>query len=327
METTWTAKVVGLPADYICDYFTFRDITYPDTNGDCQEDIPNVNADSGIWAFVKKNVAIENNDWWQAVNGGVHANGKININKIPSSEDLVLGRGLVSAVVPTINVSLGDYGENGFNWGIDNLNKEMFGYKTDIFDEIQSSSNWNKITSNINSFASKNSPMYFVSELSLTIDSEVNYDENKIVAVMFSGASNKLIIRSNIYDVSADKNKSLVFLVNGDVEISSNVSNIDAVIYSTGKIIIELAGINNDDPLRINGGLYGNEVVFKRDLKTLLNYSAKPATQVSQTVNAINNGNNNLNNGNNGGNNNNSNFVATFPSEMSQPSIFWIVRD
>ena len=50
---TWTAKVVGLPSNYTCDFFTFGGNTYSDTNGDCQEDIPEVNAASGIWAYVK----------------------------------------------------------------------------------------------------------------------------------------------------------------------------------------------------------------------------------------------------------------------------------
>ena len=52
IKGNWIVKVVGLPTSYKCDYFSFKGVNYPDTNGDCQEEIPNVNSDSDISAFV-----------------------------------------------------------------------------------------------------------------------------------------------------------------------------------------------------------------------------------------------------------------------------------
>ena len=96
-----------------------------------------------------------------------------------------------------------------------------------------------------------------------------------------SVANPTLTINQNI-DASSLTN-GLTLYVNGDVIISPDVTELDGVtIIATGNIsVIEGNPEDSDDPLNIRGSLYGNDVVFDRNLnETDAAYVDSPAVRV-----------------------------------------------
>jgi len=273
------------------------------------------------------------NSWWQVFNGGVHSNRGITLDEIPSA-DFVVGDasttphpiilnqnvatfnsyGLLSSVLDDIDISDGNAGVDGHDYFVEQTNEEMINpANITLFYEIKiAGSSWtDKSQSAISSIGSAPNPSYFVrdsSETVETVNSTINYNDNKIIAVIFNQSNSTLTITKDIVDNSVGRNKYLLFLVHGDVIIDSSVDQIDAFIVSSGRITVESAGANLDDVFFVKGGLYAEEILFNRDLKNQLPYVNKPAEVISYNHNLLAGGTN-------------------FPIEIKETPVYWVFTD
>lgn len=273
-------------------------------------------------------ILLYENKWWQAFNGGVHSNGGLLIDDIPSTDYLIgdplaidhpifVGRsiadfnsyGLVSSFNGQVNISSGSAGISGQSYYTGEMNGQMDNLANpDFFAEIMSDgSSWVQENSqqSLSSIGSSDNASYFFVYGSSTINSNISYNDNKAVAVIFASTHSTLTLRKDIIDTSLNSDKSLIIFVDGNVVIDPGVSRIEAVIYASGSITVESAGENSDDVLYVRGGLYGSSIAFNRDLTNSPVNNNKPAEIISYNHNLM------VNQG----------FI---PFEVKEASIIWV---
>jgi len=279
-------------------------------------------------------VTLYDNAWWQVFNGGVHSNGGIVLDGVPSADFVIgdglavdhpfivgesvstfNGYGLVSSVSGPIDISNGDAGIAGHDFFTESTTMDMENVATpEFFDEIRAvGSAWNaeptaEPTTALSSIGSSTSPSYFERNSSDTINSIISYNENKVVAVIFTPSTGTLTLRKDIVDTSYDKDKFLVLFVDGNVLIDSSVLSIDAFIFASGKITVESKGTNLDNQVLIKGGLYGHEVVLNRDLRNIVVNNNKPAELILYNHNLMLN-------------------QQDIPLEVKETPIIWVLED
>lgn len=256
-------------------------------------------------------ITLHENTWWQVFNGGVHSNFRVRIDDIPLIEALVgdslsvdhpfiagesissfNSYGLVSSTTDSVSISNGKAGISGRNYfaaemsgNMDNLASPAF------FDRVMADGSAFRAepSASLSSIGNSKSPVYFQRSSSDSINSIISYNENKVVAIIFSPSNSTLTIRKNIIDTSKDKDKFLIMFVDGNVSIESGVTELNSIIYASGNITIESKGTDLDDQLFIVGGLYGNNVLFKRDLKDIVANRNKPAEMILHNYQIIKN--------------------------------------
>ena len=292
---------------------------------------PAVNSDKNQVKFNFYATLKNSNDWWQVYNGGVHANGELNVSRLPTTAlgggMSLIGNGLLSPIVSayyspalvsssdqTSIIGLGS-GTAGlllplpsYNWSAEKMTSEMKSpYGSEFFDKVTaSSSGWtDKSSKTVKKVLEESDPAYIdTSSGTLTLGASTNKHTRPIVLII-DGGTGTLNITG---DVTSDLGETVVLIVNGNVSIDYSVTNIYATIYATGSITVKTKGDETDPILHVYGNLYASSFNFQRDLANIPTNIGVPAEKIIYEPRLIGNSNN-------------------YPSAMKQVNTFWIVRD
>ena len=281
-------------------------------------------------------VAYKNsNNWWQVYNGGAHANGLMNLDRLPNvfvdpnvvkapvvgkltdalatqiAPEVIFVSGLnlyyytpalVSASDPSvINFEDGKAGLPNTNWFAEEMNTKMEApYTISSFDDIVS--NWvskPNITSGLNS---ANSDAVYVDE-----NQEHNNSSNKNKYARPIAIDGDFAINTNLL-VNTSSESPLIILVNGDVTIGADVETIQATIYATGTITIPTKGDQTDPILNVIGSLIANQFDFKRDLANIKENVGVPSQKIIFDARVISG-------------------TSAYPTSMKEANAYWVVTD
>ncbi len=191
---------------------------------------------------------VDQDPWWRVENGGVSSNIRIN-NRVPvtcTSNCKASTTGLVSSV--SIN-NTGRSNDSAFSWHYKGVEAKLantnYGY--DYF---------------YNNYFVKNG-------IGLMADSMSEIGTSGVYFV-----DDNLNINSNNAIAS---NKSLMIVVNGDINVSKDVTQVNGILVAKN---IGATGLNNS-PLVFNGSLYAeNTIDLSRGFKTKRNNNLNPAVRV-----------------------------------------------
>lgn len=159
----------------------------------------------------------------------------------------------------------------------------------------------------------KKNKAYFTSNSDETINANININQpsdptdSGITTFVDLSGSNTLTIRKDIETSS----NVLIIYVNGNVIITPEVNSLNSVfIVATGEITVETAGEDLDNELLVRGGLYGRNVVFKRNLSDVPANFLKPATMVMFDQKVVN-----------------YSKSAEFSAEIKESKVYWILKE
>ena len=279
-----------------------------------------------------------NNDWWQVYNGGAHANGFMNLDRLPHVfvdpnvvKAPVVGKlinALATQIAPEvlyvpdlslyyyvpalvssfysedINFNDGKAGISPKIWSANQMKNAMpVPYDDKFFADVTGQgSAWVLKTNIASAFSSSNSDAVYVNS-SQTHDNSSNTNKHARPIVIngdFTVQSDLLLQNSS--------SGPLIIIVHGNVIIDYSVATIQATIYATGTISIPTKGDQTDPILNVTGSLIADQFDFKRDLANILTNVGVPSQKINFDAKVISG-------------------TSAYPISMKQANAYWVVTD
>ncbi|PJC23574.1 hypothetical protein CO058_02710, partial [candidate division WWE3 bacterium CG_4_9_14_0_2_um_filter_35_11] len=268
-------------------------------------------------------VAYKNsNNWWQVYNGGVHANGIMDLVKLPQIDVSGTATPLPLIENPTLNnlatyytgalasssdtgnvigLGFGKAGNSPSEWATEKLNNKMDApYDNKFFDDVQSS--WTIKPNFVSATGSANPIAVYVDNGDQSHDNSNNKNKYARPIVIIG---NLAINADLLVDVSSSS--PLVIIVQGDVSIAKSVQLIEATIYATGTITVNTQGDETDPVLTVKGSLIANQFDFKRDLPNIPSNNGVPSQRIVFDPKVLSN--------------------SSIPVSMKQVNAYWVISD
>lgn len=302
---------------------------------------PSVTSTDNQVKFTFRIAPKNNNDWWQVYNGGAHANGFMNLYRLPNVfvnlntvKAPVVGRltnALATQVPPevlyisglssyyyvpalvssfyTSNINFNNgtagltsaTGSSNKNWSAHQMNNSMAVAYDDKFFTEVQTSWTNKTT--FPSALGNASPVYLGTTGSPVNLSHSTGDKNT--------QSRPIVIIGNLNitrDLESTSTGPLIIIVKGNVVINWDVAIIQATIYATGTITVNTHGDQTDPILNVTGSLIADKLIFNRDLANILTNVGVPSQKINFDARVISG-------------------TRAYPISMKQANAYWVVTD
>lgn len=199
--------------------------------------------------------------WFLIDKGDIGSKGSISIS-VPTSKTLIENINGGAIAQGTISLGKGTLGPEGV-FEVKNYEQSLSAISfSSLWDLAKNKQEFDPLTTSISSLSSGS---YYVNS-NLTLDEEISLtNQNLVIYVGNKSTSFNLNINNNI---NIDDNSTLIFIVNGDINIDSSVATINAYLYA-GNDLYTGTTEGLDTSLSIYGGLLTSEtgtLHLQRDL-------------------------------------------------------------